>query len=247
MSILMPLLTVGILLFIWQLVSMAGLIPSFMLPTPVDMVKAFVSEFPLLMYHAGVTLFEAVVGLFIGCLLGFFAAVMMDAFLRVKAALYPIAVITQTIPTVAIAPLLILWLGYASAPKIVLVVITSFFPLAVSLLDGLSSVDRDEINLLRSMGASRAQIFVHLKIPSTLRNFFSGLRISTTYSIIGAVVAEWVGGYAGLGVYMMRVKKSYSYDKMFAVILLIVVLSLLLIWILKRLERKFTPWVADAK
>ena len=239
----MPLATIGVLLVVWQVISMAELIPSFMLPSPVDMIKAFISEFPLLMYHAGVTLFEAIIGLLIGCLLGFFAAVMMDAFFRVKASLYPIAVITQTIPTVAIAPLLILWLGYASAPKIVLVVITSFFPLAVSLLDGLAGVDRDEVNLLRSMGANRAQIFVHLKIPATLGNFFSGLRISTTYSIIGAVVAEWVGGYAGLGVYMMRVKKSYSYDKMFAVILLIVILSLLLILILKKLEKKFTPYL----
>ncbi len=239
---LIPLITIIIVLAIWQAVSMAEIIPNYMLPSPVQMIQAFILDFPLLMYHLKVTIVEAVIGLAIGCGLGFAVAVLMDSFDGARRAVYPLLVITQTIPTVAIAPLLILWLGYAEAPKIVLVVITSFFPLAVALLDGFTSVDVDTLNLMKSMGAGRAQLFYHLKIPASLGRFFSGLRISATYSIVSAVIAEWIGGYAGLGVYMMRVKKSYSYDKMFAVILLIVLLSLGLIWVIKKVEKKAMPW-----
>ncbi len=239
---LIPLITIIIVLAIWQAVSMAEIIPNYMLPSPVQMIQAFILDFPLLMYHLKVTIVEAVIGLAIGCGLGFAVAVLMDSFDGARRAVYPLLVITQTIPTVAIAPLLILWLGYAEAPKIVLVVITSFFPLAVALLDGFASVDVDTLNLMKSMGAGRAQLFYHLKIPASFGRFFSGLRISATYSIVSAVIAEWIGGYAGLGVYMMRVKKSYSYDKMFAVILLIVLLSLGLIWVIKKVEKKAMPW-----
>lgn len=239
---LIPVSAILIILAVWQIVSSLGWIPKFMLPSPVDVIAAFVGDFGLLMSHARVTIVESLIGLAIGTGLGFIAAVFMNHFNGFYRAFYPIVVITQTIPTVAIAPLLILWLGYAMAPKIVLVVITSFFPITVGLLDGFRSVDQDAVNLFRCMGATPAQIFRYMKLPGTLDRFFSGLRISATYSIIGAVVAEWLGGYNGLGVYMVRVKKSFSYDKMFAVIFLISIISLLLMWGLGKLQKAVMPW-----
>lgn len=213
---------------VWLFVSEGELIPSYMLPSPVDVAKAFVSDFSVLMGHLKVTLIEAVVGLLIGTALGFVFSVLMDKYTFLYKAFYPILIISQTIPTIAIAPLLVLWLGFSMAPKITLVVLTTFFPITVSLLDGFKSVDTDCINLMKSMGASDRKIFLHVKLPFSLEQFFSGLKVSASYCVVGAVISEWLGGFEGLGVYMTRVKKAYAFDKMFAVIILISVLSLCL-------------------
>ncbi len=241
-EILIPLGTVIAFVVIWQIVCVMGLVPGFMLPSPIDVGKALVSDFPLLMHHAGVTLLEAFLGLVAGVLLGFCCAALMDTFPLVKSALYPILVLTQTIPPVAIAPLLILWFSYGIVPKVILVVLVSFFPMAVGLLEGFQSVDPDMLKLLKSMGADRLQIFWNVKFPSAMGNFFSGLKIAVSYSIVGAVIAEWLGGFTGLGVYMTRVKKSLSYDKMFAVILLVSFISLLLMEAVKYIQYKSMPW-----
>ena len=237
-----PFLVILILLLAWQLFSMSGLIPKFMLPSPADVARAFVGEFPLLMEHAKATLAEAFLGLACGIFLAFLAAVLMDCFPLVYKGMYPVIVLTQTIPTIAIAPLLVLWMGYEMAPKIVLIVITTFFPITVGLLDGFRSADKDAVDLMRAMGASGMQIFRYMKLPGSLSHFFAGLRVSAAYSIVGAVIAEWLGGYYGLGVYMVRVKKSYSFDKMFAVIFLISAISLLLMWLVDVLQRAVMPW-----
>lgn len=230
------------ILIIWQILSTVEVVPKYMLPSPIDVARAFILEFPLLMYHSKVTLLEAFLGLSIGVLLGFIVAVLMDRFHFVYKAIYPVLVITQTIPTVAIAPLLVLWLGYGMAPKVTLIVIVTFFPITIGLLDGFMSADPDTIKLLRSMNASKGQIFRHIKLPSSMSHFFAGLRISASYSVVGAVIAEWLGGFSGLGVYMIRVKKSYSFDKMFAVILLISIISLLLMSGVTALQKISMPW-----
>ena len=233
---------IAVLLMIWQILSMVNIIPKFMLPSPFEVVKAFVSDFPLLMKHTEVTLVEAFLGLGLGIILGFAVAIIMDRFEYAYKMIYPVLVITQTIPTVAIAPLLVLWMGYGILPKIMLILLTSFFPITIGLLDGFRSVDKDMLNLLKTMGATSFQNFIHLKLPSSLGYFFAGLRISVSYSIIGAVVAEWLGGYDGLGVYMTRVRKSYSFDKMFAVIFLISGISLLLMYFVKKIQRWCMTW-----
>lgn len=230
------------LLILWQILSMAGFIPKFMLPSPIDVIKAFINDFPLIMHHTKITLYEAFAGLGIGIILGFAMAVIMDRFRFAYKAIYPVLVITQTVPTVAIAPLLVLWLGYGMLPKIILIVVTSFFPITVGLLDGFKSADKDALNLLKTMGANPFQNFIHVKLPSSIGYFFAGLRISVSYSVIGAVVAEWLGGFSGLGVYMTRVRKSYSFDKMFAVIFFISAISLLLMYLVKKVQKISMPW-----
>ncbi|MBQ1366152.1 MAG: ABC transporter permease [Clostridia bacterium] len=217
-----------------------------MLPSPPAVVSAFVRDFPNLMEHAAVTLKEAIYGLLIGTALAFGLACAMDRFLNLEKAVLPVLVTTQTIPTIAIAPLLVLWMGFGMAPKIMLVVITTFFPIAVGLLDGFKSADPDAIALLRSMKATRGQIFRHVKIPAALPYFFSGLRISASYAVVGAVISEWLGGFEGLGVYMTRVRKAYAFDKMFAVILLIVIVSLLLMKAVNLLKTVSMPWLKYA-
>ena len=214
-----------------------------MLPSPADVAGAFVRDFPTLMTHAYVSVSEALYGLIIGTVLAFGLACAMDRFLMMEEAVMPLLVVTQTIPTIAIAPLLVLWMGFGMEPKIALVVITTFFPIAVGLLDGFKSADPDAIALLRSMNASRLQIFRHLKLAAALPYFFSGLRISASYAVVAAVISEWLGGFEGLGVYMTRVRKAYAFDKMFAVILLIVIVSLLLMALVNLIRDISMPWL----
>ena len=231
-----------LILALWQILSSVGIVPKYMLPSPFDVVAAFINDFSLLMSHAKTTLTEALLGLTVGTAFGFVIAVLMDRFALFEKSVYPIIILTQTVPTVAIAPLLVLWLGYGLLPKVTLIVLTTFFPITVSLLEGFHSADIDAINLLKAMGGNRLQCFVHIKLPSALNQFFSGLKISVSYSVVGAVIAEWLGGLSGLGVYMTRVRKSYSFDKMFAVIFFISIISLILMFAVSYLSRAVMPW-----
>lgn len=226
------------ILVFWQLVCSAGVIPPYMLPSPIKVLQAFVTEFPLLWENSLITLQEAALGLVLGVVVGLTAAVLMDAVEVLYKAFSPLLIITQTIPSVAIAPLLVLWFGYEMTPKIVLIVISTFFPVTVGLVEGFRSADKDAINLLRSMGASRLQIFRYIKFPGALPQLFSGLRIAVAYSVVGAVISEWLGGFGGLGVYMTRVRKAFAFDKMFAVIFLISAISLALMALVELAEKR---------
>ena len=223
-------------MLLWLFLSEGGIIPTYMLPSPAEVIRVFSTDTSVLFSHALITVQEALYGLLLGTAIGFVIAVLMDRFTFLYSAFYPLLVISQTIPTIAIAPLLVLWMGFSMAPKITLVVLTTFFPVCVSLLDGFKSADEDEINLIRSMGGGRLQIFHHVKLPSATEQFFSGLKVSASYSVVGAVISEWLGGFEGLGVYMTRVKKAYAFDKMFAVIILISALSLVLMAVISLLR-----------
>jgi len=225
-----PLGAIIVILLLWFLACDMEFVPAYMLPSPIDVVKAFADNFSIMMKQAAVTLQETLYGLLIGIAIAFVIASLMDRFTIINKALYPVLVVTQTIPTIAIAPLLVLWMGFGMAPKITLVVITTFFPIAIGLLNGFQSVDEDAINLMRSMGANRLQIFRIIKLPNATASFFSGLRISAAYAVIGAV-------------YMTRVKKAYAFDKMFAVIVFISAISLVLMGIVVLLEKISMPWV----
>ncbi|MCI6245011.1 MAG: ABC transporter permease [Eubacterium sp.] len=242
-----PVIAVAVILIIWYICCDYEVVPAYMLPSPVDVFNAFVDNFGVMMKQASVTLQEACYGLGIGIALAFIISSLMDRFDFLYKAIYPILVITQTIPTIAIAPLLVLWMGFGMAPKITLVVITTFFPISIGLLNGFKSVDEDAINLMRAMGAGRLQIFRYVKLPNATASFFSGLKISASYAVVGAVISEWLGGFEGLGVYMTRVKKAYAFDKMFAVIVFICAVSLILMGIVGLLQRLAMPWERPQK
>jgi ABC-type nitrate/sulfonate/bicarbonate transport system permease component len=229
-------------ILLWQGISYSGIMPPYMLPGPAQIVMAAVKDFPLLWMHLLQTLKEAGAGLALALAFSFVLALLMDANRIVKEALSPLLTLTQTMPVIALAPLLVLWMGYGSAPKIALVFLTCFFPLTVGLLGAFTQADEDQLKLLKSMGAKLPDLYRYIKLPQSLPAFFSALRISASYSIIGAVIAEWLGGDAGLGVYMIRVRKSYSFDRMFAAIVLVSLLSLGLIKLVELIERAATPW-----
>lgn len=231
-----------IVLILWECVSDSGLAPKFMLPSPIRVAEALIKDFPLIISHLKTTVIEAAIGMAAALLGAFLLAVLMDRFTVLYKAFYPLAVITQTVPTVAIAPLLVLWFGFDMTPKVLLVFLACFFPLLIALLTGLESADKNVLRLYRSMNASYLKTLFDVKLPYAAESFFSGLRISTSYAIVGAVVAEWLGGESGLGVYMTRVRKSFAFDKMFAVIIVVSVLSLCLMKAVSLIEKASMPW-----
>ena len=242
-NILIPTLFILFLLLLWESLSRFRIVDPLILPSFTDTIKAFIGDFKLLMNHLGYTLLEAFLGLSIGIALAFILSLLMDNSDILYKCFKPIIVLTQTVPSVAIAPLLILWFGYDMTPKVILIVIITFFPIAIGLLDAFKNVNPKELDFFKSMNASRFQIYRYLKLPSARVNFFSGLKISLTYSIVGAVISEWLGGFHGLGVYMIRVKKAYAFDKMFAAIMLISVISLLLMALCELLKKHFTKYL----
>lgn len=241
-SKLAPIIFVVLLLMIWQVIVTAGGIEKYIMPAPTDVIKVLATEFKTMIPHILATLYEGMVGFLIAIVLSIVLAIIMDRFSLVKKALYPVLVISQTIPTVALAPLFIIWFGFGALPKIIVVVIVCFFPIVISIVDGLEGVDKDLINHFKLMGASKLKIFLHLKLPYGMINFFSGMRIAATYSIMGAVIGEWLGGDKGLGVYMTRARSAYALDKMFAAIVIIVVISMAIFLLVSIMEKVFTPW-----
>lgn len=234
--------TIIFLLLLWQITGYLELLPKFIIPTPIEILNAFFRDYKELIFHSKITIIEAILGLMCGIVIATILAIIMDLSKILNRAIYPILVISQTIPTVALAPILVLWLGYDMTPKIVLITLTTTFPIVISMLDGFRNVDKDTTNLLQIMGANKWQILSHLKLPSSLPYFYAGLRVSVSYSFIAAVVAEWLGGFEGLGVYMIRSKKLFQYDTMFAIIILISFISIFSMYLVKISEKKFIKW-----
>ena len=226
----------------WQIATTASHVPLWLLPTPVQIVKALWSSRQLIWMHTLTTLAETSLGFAFAVVFSLITAGVMVLFPWLKRLLYPFLIISQTVPLIAIAPLLILWLGYGLLPKIVIVILVCYFPVTISLIEGLEVADSDLLNLLRSMGASRWQMFYIVRWPHALPSLFAGLKIAATYSVMGAVIGEWLGSSSGLGVYLTRSSHSFMTDRVFAAIFTISALSFLYYALISILARLAIPW-----
>ena len=231
------------LLGVWQIVITAAQVPLWLLPAPTQIVNALWETRQLIWMHTLTTLVETTVGFTLAVVLSLITAGAMTLSPWIKRLLYPFLIISQTVPLIAIAPLLILWLGYGLLPKIMIVIIVCYFPVTISLIEGLELTDIDLLNLLRSMGASRWQMFYMVRWPHALPSFFAGLKIAVTYSVMGAVIAEWLGSSSGLGVYLTRSSHSFLTDRVFAAIFTITALSFLYYALITILARLALPWI----
>lgn len=224
-----PLITFISILLLWQFIVVSNDIPQYIMPAPSKIIKVFSTDFANLQMHALVTLNESVLGFIYSILLAITIGTLMDFVPFIKKCFYPIMLVSQMIPTITIAPLLIIWFGFDSLPKIIMVMITCFFPILVNFVDGMENIDKDYINLFKTMDASKLNTFIHLKLPMSLESLFTGLKISATYAFVAATVAEWLGGSVGLGVYMVRAKSAYALDKVFASTILVIIFSLIFV------------------
>ena len=223
----------------WQIIVLATQVPAYILPGPGRVVTALWSHGDSLGFHAAITVAEILVGLMVGTLLGAFSALVMIASRKLKPWLLPVLVVSQAIPVFALAPLLVLWLGYGMVSKIAMAVLIIFFPVTAAFYDGLRRTDPGWLELARVMNANKGAVLKQIRIPAALPAFASGLRVATAVAPIGAVVGEWVGSSAGLGFYMLHANARMQVDVMFAALAVLAVIALSLYytidWILTRL------------
>ena len=160
----------------------------------------------------------------------------------IKRALYPLIILTQNVPTIALLPLLMIWFGFGLLPKLMVITLVCFFPITVAMMDGFMQTDRTMIRYMRMAGASRSQLFWKLELPSSLPSLFSGLKIAATYSVMSSIVAEWMGADKGIGYYMNLQKAAYRTDRMFVAIMIIVLLSIAMFGLVKWIESRTIHW-----
>lgn len=230
-------------LFFWEMTGQLSMVPAYLLPPPSSIFAAMVQNADLLWQHARVTLLQAAIGFLIAMFLGGLLALWLDYSPLARKTLYPYLITSQTVPIIVLAPLFAMWFGFGILPKVLIVVLVCFFPITISLMEGLATVDQELMDLMNAMNASVWQQYKWVKLPAAMPSLFSGLKISGTYSIMGAVIGEWVGGRMGLGVYMMRVRQSFATDQVFAVIAVIVMLSILVLKVIQLAEKKAMPWL----
>ncbi len=239
-----PLVVVAIGLAAWQWYVVAYDVRPQVLPSPLRVTEQGWAYRGQLWTNTLPTLQVTVVGFTVSLALGWALAVAVDFSPWLKRALTPLLVASQALPITAVAPLLIIWFGFGLLPKVVVIALVTFFPIAVGLIEGFAATDRQATDLLRSMGASRWQQFRHVRVPGALPRFFTALRIGITYAVTGAIFAEYVGATAGLGIFMNLQKNSFRTDLVLAAVVVTATLSVVLFALTYAVERLVIPWNA---
>jgi ABC-type nitrate/sulfonate/bicarbonate transport system permease component len=235
-------LSVASAFVIWEIyVRLSGISPL-MLPAPSRVLEQIALNRALLWDNTLPTIKATLAGFTLSLAVAFVLSIVLDFMPRVRRALFPIFVVSQTLPLVAIAPLVVLWFGFDLTPKILLVALVTFFPMLVALVDGYESTDPEIEDLLRSMGASRRVVFRTARLPSAMPYFFAGLRISITYAVVAAIFAEYVGARAGLGIVILNAKNSFRPDLVLAAVVISSALTLVLFAITATLQRVVLRW-----
>lgn len=229
-------------LVVWQLVAYFGSIPEWKLPSLWQVLQTLGSDAGLIARHARVTAYEAVLGFTIAVVVGLALAVAIHQSRLVERALYPYVIASQAIPVIAIAPILIIWLGFGILPKVIVIVLITFFPITVNTVDGLRKADPDMLNLLRTMGASRWQVFKIVQMPSALPLFFSGAKIAAAVSVIGAFIGEYVGASEGLSWLIRRSSAQFLTARVYASVFALSAMGIILFYAVSYIERLATPW-----
>ncbi len=237
-----PALLVTVLVAVWQGVVVFFDIPAWKLPAPSAIAAELVVSRALYLKHTWVTLMEVMLGFGAALATGVLLATLIAYYRTLQRAVYPLVIASQTIPIIVIAPLLLIWVGYGIAPKIIVVILIAFFPITVNTVDGLRSVDTDMVNMMRTLGASRWQIFTKVQVPTAMPFLFSGTKIAVTFSVIGAVIGEWVGASAGLG-YLTRISVPlFLTARSFGAVVLLAAMGIILFVSVALLERLLLPW-----
>jgi putative hydroxymethylpyrimidine transport system permease protein len=234
---------VGISFFlIWEAIA-RKINAMYILPSPSKILeKIWELRDPLFTVHLPATLWVTFLGLAISLILGVFLAVLMSLNEKIQKAIYPLVVVTQTVPITALAPIFVLWFGYSIWSKVLVTTLITFFPITVNVYDGLRSTKREMEELLITYGANKKQIFLKLKLPSALPYFFSALKISVPLSVIGAAISEWLGAQSGLGYFSKRMMTQLDGAGVFAPIVILSLIAIIFVFIIDILENKLVKW-----
>jgi len=238
-------ITTAGLLLVWQLVVWVSAVPHYILPAPWDVLGAWWAHTGRLLDHAGVTIIEIVVGLILGLMLGVASALTLTYFRPVRRWMLPVLVVSQALPVFALAPLLVLWLGYGLASKIAMAVLIIYFPVTAACYDGLRHTPRGWLDLAATMDASAFAVLRHIRLPGALPALASGVRVATAVAPIGAVVGEWVGSSAGLGYLMLHANARMQVDLMFAALITLAVFAVTLYFAMDAALKRLLHWQAD--
>jgi len=234
------------LLIVWQLAAWAAGGHSFILPAPLLVAESWIGHWDILLHQAGVTALEIVIGLLLGAAFGIASALGMASSPRLRRLMLPILVASQAVPVFALAPVLVLWLGYGMASKIAMAVIVIYFPVSAAFLDGLRRTDPGWIELARTMDARPSAILLRLRLPAALPALASGLRVATAVAPIGAVIGEWVGSSAGLGYTMLQANARMQIPLMFAALLTLAAFAVALYLAVDAALRRLVPWQSES-
>lgn len=248
LRILYPVLALVLVIAFWAFSVDYFEIPRYVMPSPQAVAQHISEDWQTLVGGFATTFTEFLLGFVIGAGAGFIFAVLMDASGPVRGILYPVLIASQAVPIIAISAALTIWLGFGMAPKLVIVALVVFFPVVVNVLDGLASVDKDIISLVRSMGASRFSIFRHVKLPATYTPLFSALKLSATFSVTGAVIAEWTASTSGgIGAYLLQANSRLNTAGTFSAIAFLAALGVVAFVLVVLTEWLLTPWKSSSK
>ena len=234
--------SVGLLLLAWELYARHSGIKPTILPAPSRVLEQALLNRDALLENVIPTIRATLFGFACSLSAAFVLSVLVDFSPRLRRALFPVLIVSQTLPLIAIAPLVVLWFGFGLLPKIVLVALVTFFPMLVALVEGYDATEREIGQMLRAMGAGRWRVFVSARLPSALPYFFAGLRISITYAVVGAIFAEYAGAAKGLGIYMLNAKNNFRPDLVLAAVGVSAALTLILFGATVLIQRLAMPW-----
>ncbi len=240
-----PVLTMIALVVAWQAFTALFPIPTWLLPSPVAIANVTAQWQQQLPLHIGVTLYETLAGFLLAIAVGVPLAVLIVFSPFLAQTIYPILIVLQSVPKVAIAPLLLVWIGYGELPKILVVFLVAFFPIVVSTATGLIAVEPDMLDMVRSLSATRLQTFVKLRFPSAMPHIFVGLKVAITLAVVGAVIGEFVGSDRGLGYLILVSTAQINTPLAFSSMVILSIMSIVLFYGLEALERLVIPWAQD--
>ncbi|MGM0841265.1 MAG: ABC transporter permease [Bacillota bacterium] len=237
-----PFLVLILLFIIWEFTIRVFEVPAWLMPSPSEIWAEGVASWSTFTGHLASTTLLTIGGFVIGCTIGIGTAVGLHLLPKLREAIYPLMILSQNIPIIVLAPLLVIWFGFGLLPKIIVITLICFFPVAVSALDGFRQTNAEYILYMKMSGATKGQIFRKVEWPHALPSIFSGLKISATYSVMGAVISEWLGAQKGIGVYMTLASSSFRTDRVFVAIFMIMLLSLVFFGIILLLEKIMIKW-----
>lgn len=237
-----PVLVLAILIVSWDLIVRFGLVYEWLIPSPLAVITEIFVGWDRLSMHLLATLKLALIGLILGSLTGVLLAMIFHFVPFLRRGLYPLVILSQNIPTIVIYPILTMLLGFNMLPKVLLLISVCFFPTCMGMLGGLTEADSKLKNYMEMIGAKRIHIFRHVELPASVSGLFSGLKIAATYSVMSAVVAEWINPTVGLGGYLMISSKGYMPARVFAALLFIILLSILLFGVIGWIESYLMKW-----